>query len=590
MENLDLLASVIATTTTPVLATPTSATPALATPALTTPATATTLTWEITTKFKDAQQLTFRIRPKDDRFVVVIPAKAGNGKRRAEIGFSKVQDEGLSSDFGEFLYKQLRQIVTKWKTLSQAKKWVASKSSWREKMHGQWRVKSKRKTRMSSKRKLNMVRTPSPSPFKAKNKTTVSFPVAWDETIAVRMYERCQDSASSYSRKRSPHLIVWIPTKIVKCSKEFSMGIRFGVGAIWKQYVSEYLQYAVSRWTSPDVAREWYKKYRNNFVQFVNSLFAERQYSTIPITRPWYLAPSKMTPNERFDRWRRLGWFPKKSEDGDYDQGYGVYAKYSGRHTLCFSSADPRIVVLMQNSSKLTPMQKYYRVVGGENEDKVWVPTVDALNCGVMPEAFYVNSSPTKDTATHALDVNLDGTTDLSTEDKVHSDVELSFDYNYTEGESSSEEDDVPWDEPVEDGGMHYIAHPINKASVGQCLFVAMEHQLSLIAGRDNMTYSHLRRLAVQTQRSAETVPGVSRTEVQLKRMLRAGTYGDNHEVAALSQALEVNVRLCQVRDQTVSWIQLTDHNPSLPTMRLMLYYKSRSSSVNHYMSMVPLD
>ena len=580
MEHLDLLASVIATTTTP----------ASATPALATPAAAMTLTWEITTKLKDDQQLTLRIRPKDGRFVVVIPAKAGNGKRRAEIGFSKVKDEGLSPDFGEFLYKQLRQIVTKWKTLSQAKTWVTTKSSWRQKMHGQWRVKSKRKTRMSSKRKLNMVRTPSPSPFKARKKTTVSFPVAWDETIAVRMYERCQDSASSYSRKRSPHLIVWIPTKVVKCSKEFSMKMRFGVGAIWKQYVSEYLQYVVSRWTSRDVARKWYKNYRNNFVLFVNSLFAERQYSTIPITRPWYLAQSKMAPHETFDRWRRLGWFPKKSEDGDYDQGYGVFTKYSGRHTLCFSSTDSRIVVLVKNSSKLTPMQKHYRVVGGENEDKVWVPTVAALNCGVMPEAFYVNSSPTKDTATHTLEVNPDGTTDLLTEDKVHSDVEFSFYYNYTEGESSSEEDDLPWDKPVEDGGVHYIAHSINKASAGQCLFVAMEHQLSLIAGRNNMTYAKLRRLAVQTQKNAEPVPGVSRTPAQLRRMLLAGTYGDNHEVAALSEALKVNVRLCQVRDQTVSWIQLTDHNPSLPTMRLMLYYKSQFSTANHYMSMMPLD
>ena len=158
-----------------------------------------------------------------------------------------------------------------------------------------------------------------------------------------------------------------------------------------------------------------------------------------------------------------------------------------------------------------------------------------------------------------------------------------------TLGESSSEEDDQPWDEPVEDGGVHYIAHPINKGWVGQCLFVAMEHQLSLIADRKNMTYSELRRLAVRTQKAMECIPGVSRTSSQLKKMMRANTYGDNHEVAALSQALDVNVRLCQVRDQTVSWIQVTDHNPSLPTMRLMLLYKSQFSSAN-YMSMVPLD
>lgn len=129
----------------------------------------------------------------------------------------------------------------------------------------------------------------------------------------------------------------------------------------------------------------------------------------------------------------------------------------------------------------------------------------------------------------------------------------------------------------------------------GQCLFVAFEDQLSLIPDRADMKYNQLRSLAVRTQRQGMcNVPGMSRSKAELKKMLRASSYGDDHEISALSVALQVNVRICMFYPaKPPVWIRVNPKGdiatPAFPTVRLALDYEHVGSNNNHYMSMRPL-
>ena len=62
--------------------------------------------------------------------------------------------------------------------------------------------------------------------------------------------------------------------------------------------------------------------------------------------------------------------------------------------------------------------------------------------------------------------------------------------------------------------------------------------------------------------------------------------YGDDHEIAALAEALSVNVRVMVHRKNgTKFWLPFGER-PDLPTLRLLLEYYSPNSSANHYMSL----
>ena len=150
---------------------------------------------------------------------------------------------------------------------------------------------------------------------------------------------------------------------------------------------------------------------------------------------------------------------------------------------------------------------------------------------------------------------------------------------------------------PVKDptNNVFYVAHDIKRGWGGQCLFVAFEDQLSLIQDRANLKYNQLRVLAVRTQRQGMcNVPGMSRSKAELKKMLRASSYGDDHEISALSVALQVNVRICMFYPaKPPVWVRVNPRGdiatPTLPTVRLALDYEHVGSDNNHYMSMRPL-
>ena len=65
-----------------------------------------------------------------------------------------------------------------------------------------------------------------------------------------------------------------------------------------------------------------------------------------------------------------------------------------------------------------------------------------------------------------------------------------------------------------------------------------------------------------------------------------AGKYGDHHEIAALAEALSVNVRVMVHRQGGSKYWVPTGDKKDLPTLRLLLEYHSPNSSANHYMSL----
>ena len=107
---------------------------------------ATTLTWELIAQLLTVDgkpvKLIFRIKTKQNRFAVVVPAKATSGKGRTEIGFSKCEPEGISLAFGKYIYQRLSAVVGGWKTLLQAREWVSKKSEWRNRVRKDWQQKS----------------------------------------------------------------------------------------------------------------------------------------------------------------------------------------------------------------------------------------------------------------------------------------------------------------------------------------------------------------------------------------------------------------------------------------------------------------
>ena len=65
-----------------------------------------------------------------------------------------------------------------------------------------------------------------------------------------------------------------------------------------------------------------------------------------------------------------------------------------------------------------------------------------------------------------------------------------------------------------------------------------------------------------------------------------ADKYGDHHEIAALAEALSVNVRVMVHRQGGSKYWVPTGDKKDLPTLRLLLEYHSPNSSANHYMSL----
>ena len=160
---------------------------------------------------------------------------------------------------------------------------------------------------------------------KVKSYRTVNIPVHFlrqgHRTPVLRVYERP-------AGRRAAHVVVYVPAYIRgdEYSKglEFTMGSQHGITPSWKNYVTEYLSYAVSKWYTIEKARKWVHEYRHNFVLFLNSLFDDRGFAKVPVSRRWSLRPSKAPPIEKYVVNHD---FPTRSR---HDPGFGVFSSVKG--------------------------------------------------------------------------------------------------------------------------------------------------------------------------------------------------------------------------------------------------------------------
>jgi len=128
----------------------------------------------------------------------------------------------------------------------------------------------------------------------------------------------------------------------------------------------------------------------------------------------------------------------------------------------------------------------------------------------------------------------------------------------------------------------------------GQCLFVAVEDEMTRVQGYSVKPYNILRQLAVNHQlsliRSSKPKKYIQRSEASCKRMLNPRVYANDQELAALSHEIGVNVRLLYLREPPIEprWTDFSDFQkyPERPIIRLAIVYKSGRSPHNHYMSM----
>ena len=121
----------------------------------------------------------------------------------------------------------------------------------------------------------------------AKSGLTVNIPVHFlrqgHRTPVLRVYER------PATNRRPTHVVVYVPAYIrgdeYRRRMEFTMGMKNDINPTWKNSVTEYLSYAVSKWYTIEKSRDWFNEYRHNFVLFLNSLFDECGYAKIPSSR-----------------------------------------------------------------------------------------------------------------------------------------------------------------------------------------------------------------------------------------------------------------------------------------------------------------
>ena len=159
--------------------------------------------------------------------------------------------------------------------------------------------------------------------FPSKDGKTTDIPVpimqVYGKMPAIRVYARTANKQGG--RVRKAQVLVWIPAQLLTGKAkglEFSMGVEFGSNPIWKGFVVQYLQFAVSKWkkTAADI-RTWVTKSRFNFKEFLNELFrSQREGVPASTPLPWRLAPSTIEPDEEY---LRNGWFTRGK------CGYGVY-------------------------------------------------------------------------------------------------------------------------------------------------------------------------------------------------------------------------------------------------------------------------
>ena len=352
--------------------------------------------------------VTLKIRPKDGRFVIDVPAILGDTNHRKEIAFGRTNNCGLNPNFLLFLKNQLQTLVKRWKTLRTAQVWmqeITKRRQWRDTVVMKWCNKKSKGTR-SEARQLEQVEQvdntaviPLPKPVLSKKPTpnavfitTPGFPMPGRQHLMVST----QHTKSKSLKK--PVVVVWVPQVLcargVTRGRRVHMGNQFGADEEWQQYVVEYMQANARKWKNIKQARGWLSKHLPTFRTLVNLGWEHHLRENHGKKRVWRIAPSKLPICQEYIDAKH---FSKDSEIGD-----GLWTEESGRHHIYYQGHPNWTRIADKSKETLTKQEGDYQVrADPTNEDLVEIPTKDAFTCCTLADAFMVNLLQDKYNPTH---------------------------------------------------------------------------------------------------------------------------------------------------------------------------------------------
>lgn len=304
-------------------------------------------------------------------------------------------NEGLSPRFWEFLKRKMETLVMKWEKVEQMRDWVENeKDSWKKQVREDWNKQCSRRPRTRQwKSQLVMEQHPIALFRPARGMNTVSIPIpilmAGGKRIAIRVYPR-ERKVDTKLRVHKAQVIVYLPSQLYadenkKKGTQISMGVQFGVKETWMSFVVQYIRYAVSKWRTMKDCTKWVTKYIHIFKVFTNALYARSGLHDTDLKCPWEIAKSTIELD------------PVYTDGNIFEEsrGCGLFCKVPGKHTFDISIDDNRIGCLLKKG-KVTKLQQAYRFKNDPNT--VWVPTMDAFNCGVIQACYIMQhrvSNPT---------------------------------------------------------------------------------------------------------------------------------------------------------------------------------------------------
>lgn len=406
------------------LATPTVS----AAPVTVTPRTLAAKSYTLVTQLEhknSRKKYTVTANPKQGRYKIRLPAAlTGTGKRQ-EITFKKTVPFGVQEDFGEFLYKELRGVVGKWKSSADAGKWFQNhRMTFKNKVETKYKARaarqSNRQARMRTFNAVNAVASQLAgklgdgpahhivSPLvSAGQRATYSvclpdFPeLRTAKSKAAEVQAIRIGSRVNIHNRNAPMSYIYLPGALLKKPKgqQFSLGARHGTNAAWVKFVWEYIVYIVSKWKTFSQAATWVNHHRKNFIAFVQALWELRGGNHVPVSRNWVIKRSTLPPDMEYVK---KGWFPKEAA---HDPGMGLWCTKAGMHTFEYSVVDGISEVV--DCDSMTHMQGFYGANLDAEGNNLVVPTQASFDSGVLVHTFVVGHR--RENPTHKAVYTTDG-------------------------------------------------------------------------------------------------------------------------------------------------------------------------------------
>ena len=328
-----------------------------------------------------------RIREVNGGFVIVVPRIGA--RARSYVTFSKTWPFGAAPAFGKFILRKLKSEKRKWRSAMDVISWVdkhkkqRASTSWKQKVMESWMETSTQKTHNSAIVSSPMVLSPMVNKG-IRSKHSIRLPDFVElrskssrtgQVQCVRIMKRAE------SAKHPAQCLLYFPAVLVgnKKGAEYTLGVKYGTNSAWINFVSEYVEYALSKWQNYAEARDWLANQRKTFIKHVQALWQFRGGNDVPVDRFWRIGPSTLPVDQEYiDK----GYFKTKSTRTD--KGYGLFCRKPGKYLIVYEGP-----TTCQKSTPPTDLESEY-MAGILESDDIMVPTPEALETWALHHSFLV--------------------------------------------------------------------------------------------------------------------------------------------------------------------------------------------------------